>query len=299
MTKILTIGFITYGEGAFKYLPEFTESLKAQSYQDFDILVLDNSPMGDERNSNWLKQNLPQAKIIRSNQNLGFAKGANRLITRAQEANAKYFGLINPDTILDELAVAKIVEVLDKHQEITVVSPKILRWDFVNKKKTNIIDTYGLTVHFGFKFVDIGQGEIDNGQYDKEEILGPSGASAWFRLSTLGNIKFDEHFFMYKEDCDLAYQLFLAGKKAMLVSEALIYHDRTVVKEFRSAKGRQGKIWSFYGQHLLIFKYWSKQNFWSQLSIIWREIFMLAYALVFETYLLKEASRAWKTSRQN
>lgn len=299
MTKILAIGFITYGEATFKYLPEFTESLQGQSHQDFDILVLDNSPVGDERNSNWLKQNLPQAKIIRSNKNLGFAKGANQLMTRAQEAGAEYFGLVNPDTILDKLVIAKIVEVLDKHQEITALSPKILRWDFVNKKKTNIIDTCGLIVRFGFKFVDIGQGAIDNGQFDKIEILGPSGASAWFRLSALGNIKFDERFFMYKEDADLAYQLKLAGKKCLLVSDALVYHDRTVAKELRSAKGRQGKIWSFYGQHLLIFKYWSKQNFWSQLSILWREIFMLAYALVFETYLLKEVSRAWKASRQN
>lgn len=286
--KKVTIGFITYGEATLKYLPEFVASLQGQTYQDFDLLVFDNSLVGDERNSNWLKQNLPQAKIIRSDGNLGFAKGANQLMSRAKEMGAEYFGLVNPDTILDELAVAKIVEVLDEHQEITAVSPKILRWDVTNKQKTNVIDTCGLAIRAGFKFVDVGQGEVDEGQYDQAPILGPSGAGAFFRLADLENIRFDERFFMYKEDCDLAYQLKLAGKQAMVASEAIIYHDRTIAKGSRSAKSRQGKIWSFYGQQLLLKKYWRTQSWWNKILIFGREILMLGYALVFEPYLLKE-----------
>ncbi len=65
------------------------------------------------------------------------------------------------------------------------------------------------------------------------EILGPSGAAGVYRLSGLEKIKvnnqyFDELMFMYKEDCDLDYRLFLAGYKSLYVSEAVIYHDRTV-----------------------------------------------------------------------
>ncbi len=284
----LVIGFITYGNATFKYLPDFVGSLKNQSYQDFAVLVLDNSSRDDQRNSDYLKQNLPQAEIVCFDNNLGFAKGANKLIAHAKAKQAEYFFLVNPDTCLDERVLEKLVEFSFEHPEITAVSPKVLRWDFANKTKTNIIDTCGLALRPGFKFVDVGQGQKDEGQFNQGSILGPSGCSAFFNLKNLGLIKFDERFFMYKEDCDLAYQFWLAGKKCLVAPQALVYHDRTIARGPRSAKGKLGKQWSFCGQQLLIFKYWQNQSWWSKAQIIWREIFMLAYVVLFEPYLLRE-----------
>lgn len=297
MAKRVAIGFITYGEATGKYLPDFAASLQEQNYQDFNILAWDNSPLGDKLNSDWLKQNLPEAMVKGAGVNLGFAKAANQLIARAQEAQAEYFFLVNPDTLLDKSAVAELVKALDERTDMTAASPKVLRWDFVNKTKTNIIDTCGLALCSGFKFIDVGQGEADQGQYDQAPILGPSGASAFWRLASLGPIKFDERFFMYKEDCDLAYQLFLDGKQAIMASKAIVYHDRTVAKSHRSAKSRQGKQWSFYGQQLLLKKYWRQQKLWDKILIVWREIWMLGYVLIFEPYLLKEIFRAWEVSQ--
>jgi GT2 family glycosyltransferase len=294
MEKSVVIGFITYGEVTGKYLPDFAASLKGQTYQDFAILAWDNSPAGANLNSDWLKQNLPEAVIDTAGANLGFAKAANRLLAWAQEMGAEYFFLVNPDTYLDQGAVEQLIKTLDEHPEVTAASPKVLRWDFVNKTKTNIIDTCGLALRAGFKFVDVGQGEVDRGQYDQAPILGPSGASAFFRLSDLGTIRFDERFFMYKEDCDLAYQLCLAGKKSIVVSRAVVYHDRTVTRGSRRAKSRQSKQWSFYGQQLLLKKYWRRQNWWNKTLIVGREIFMLAYAVIFEPYLLAELTKLKK-----
>lgn len=290
----VAIGFITHGQTTGKYLPDFVASLRGQSYQDFNILAWDNSPAGDEFNRDWLKQNLPEAEVKGAGANLGFAKAANRLLAWARATGAEYFWLINPDTYLDQAALAELIAAMDARPEAAAASPKVLRWDFINKAKTKIIDTCGLALKPGFKFVDVGQGEFDRGQYDHADILGPSGASAFFRLANLGAIKFDERFFMYKEDCDLVYQLFLAGEKAIVASRAVIYHDRTITRGARSAKSRQSKQWSFYGQQLLLKKYWPYQNFWSKALIVWREIFMLLYVLVFEPYLLAELAKIKK-----
>jgi GT2 family glycosyltransferase len=287
----VAVGFITYGQSTIKYLPDFAASLKAQTFKDFSVLVLDNSETADRANETWLRQNMPEADIQTAPTNFGFAKAANQLLAKAKSHGAEYFWLLNPDTFLDEKALAELVKFMDERGKIAAASPKVLRWDFANKTKTKIIDTCGLILRLGFKFVDLGQGEIDNNQFDEAPIIGPSGCSAFFRLSALGNLKFDENFFMYKEDCDLAYQMFLASRLSSLVPNALVWHDRTVASGARKNKGRQGKIWSFFGQHLLLKKYWRYQNFWSKLSIIAREILMLGYVVIFEPYLLKELSK--------
>ena len=291
LNKKVAVGFITYGQSTIKYLPDFVAGLKAQTFKDFSVLVLDNSDVADRANEAWLRQNMPEADIQIAPANFGFAKAANQLLAKAKSHGAEYFWLLNPDTCLDPNALAELVRFMDEHGQIAAASPKVLRWDFANKTKTKIIDTCGLILRPGFKFVDLGQGEIDNSQFDKFSILGPSGCSAFFKLAALGNLKFDENFFMYKEDCDLAYQMFLAGKLSSLVPSALVWHDRTVAGGARKNKGRQGKIWSFFGQHLLLKKYFRYQNFWSKLMIIGREILMLGYAVIFEPYLFKELSK--------
>lgn len=116
----------------------------------------------------------------------------------------------------------------------------------------------------GLRFVDAGQGEPDKGQYDDINILGPSGAAAMYRLEALEKAEqngqyFDELMFMYKEDCDLAYRLKLAGYKSKCAPDAIIYHDRTArakgegnLKVFfnRGNKSQQIKKWSFLNQQI-------------------------------------------------
>jgi len=114
---------------------------------------------------------------------------------------------------------------------------------------------------------------------------------------------FDGRMFMYKEDCDLAYRLNLAGFKAKLAPRAISYHDRTVTRAkkgflafFRGRKGknRQAKQWSFLNQHIIFMKYWNRQNILNKLIVLARVKGMMLYALLFEQHLLKEYGKLWK-----
>jgi GT2 family glycosyltransferase len=154
----------------------------------------------------------------------------------------------------------------------------------------------------------LGQGEIDNSQFDQAKIFGVSAAAALYRLTALEKIAdnghyFDELMFMYKEDCDLSYRLYLAGFKAKLAGRALAYHDRSIfgrgetnfkIALNRRNKSQQNKRWSFLNQNIIFLKYWRVQNWREKIAIIWRELKMLLFALLFEQYLLKEVANLWK-----
>lgn len=298
----LIIGFILFDDITAKYLEQFLDSLQKQSWQDFTILAIDHSQKKDNKNRNIFNKLYPQASIEWPGKNLGFAAGYNRLIERASKFGAEYFLALNVDTIHDSNMLQNLVSAMDKAYDLGSVSPKIKRWDFAGKKKTADIDSCGIVLRPGLKFVDLGTGQIDKGQFDEAEILGPSGAAAFYRMSALESVKektgyFDERMFMYKEDCDLDYRLHLAGFKSQCIGSAVIYHDRTVTtsgesvvaaSKARGTKSKQVKIWSFRNQLLIYKKHWHSQNIKNKIIIIFRLIAQSFYIIIKERYLFKE-----------
>lgn len=316
----IAIGFITYNADTARYLPYFLDSLfkalENWTKDDFLVLARDNSEEPDNYNREYIESVFnKEEELIKfrwSGENVGFAKSYNSMIEEADNWGAEAFLVINPDTVMAPDAINKLVEALGSDNILGSVAPKILRWDFANLKFTDQIDTCGIMLSPGLVFTDIGQGLVDKGQFHNVSILGPSGAAGLFRMSALKQVRektgyFDERMFMYKEDCDLAYRLFLAGFSSKLVSEALIYHDRTVSAEGkgilaslknRSGKSQQVRSWSFLNQHLLFIKFWSKQSFFDKLKIFAKIILFGVYALVREPFLLKNYANIRKYCKE-
>ncbi|HAM87957.1 MAG: Glycosyl transferase family protein [Candidatus Falkowbacteria bacterium GW2011_GWC2_38_22] len=300
--KKLYIGFITYSKEAMAYLPYFLDSLFNQNITNFETLAVDGNEDGTDRNIKLLNK-YPQIKIISKGKNLGFGKSFNLMINDAQKNGAEYFMVLNPDTILESDCVNNLLTAIKNDNNLASVSPKIYKWNFVPDKsneKTNIIDSFGIVLKTGLRFFDLGQGQIDHGQYENAKIFGPSGAAAMYRMSALEKVKFnnqyfDELMFMYKEDCDLAYRLFLAGYSSALVTTAKMYHDRTVsgkgdgnilIALNRRNKSRKAKKWSLFHQLIIIKKYWRLQNTINKISILKHVFLMFIFSLIFEQYLL-------------
>ncbi len=327
----LAVGFITYNEATAKYLDDFLPSLEAAlsflKSEDYRVYVFDNSDKANLLNSRilWRHQKIEYFCL---GHNLGFARAYNILIREAIKDGADYFLVVNPDTIIEPEAIRNLIVALDNDGSLGSVAPKILRWDFAGKKKTKTIDSLGLVLKPGLKFSDLGQGSEDREKLGDEEknkafkILGPSGAAGLFRLSALEKVAatppgnreirpenkesfsgsrfaqyFDERFFMYKEDCDLAYRLFSAGFGSRLVPGAIIYHDRTAavskggIKNFwrgRQSKSKKIRAWSFRNQHFIFLKHWKKQNFANKIIVILRVLSLFIFSLILEQFLLKE-----------
>ncbi len=304
----LTVGFITYGDNTAKYLPYFLPSLIKQKIDNLKILVVDNTEGEENFNLNYLKDNYPDIEIIKKNKNLGFSRAYNIMIKRALDNGSKYFCALNPDMVLEDNSLSELIEKIDKDDNLGSVSPRILKWNFDKKEKTKQIDTLGIKLLPGLRFVDADQGSEENESFKDLEILGPSGAAGVYRLSGLEKIKvnnqyFDELMFMYKEDCDLDYRLFLAGYKSLYVSEAVIYHDRTVFSRGendlkvvlnRKSKNKKVKEWSFLNQHIIFLKLWSRQTFLNKIKVTWFAFKMFVFVLIFERYLFKQYFKLFK-----
>ncbi len=319
---VVAIGILLYDTPDKKYttsryLNHFLNSLIAQDYPKHTLYFVDNSPEEDNDNIKILTEHGLLANIIRPGRNVGFGAGHNLIIRQALVDKADFYFALNPDMILEPNVITELVNTVMKSPQIASVTGKIRRWNFQeadrsNAGKSNFIDSVGISLTKGHRFLDIGQGEIDYGQYDlSREIFGPSGAAALYRMSALDDVAFitenglqeffDELMFMYKEDIDLAYRLQLAGYKSLYTPNAVIYHDRTVISIgrglFATIQGRKHKTagvkdWSWLNHHIILQKLfafrWTSSVFW---GTIWYELKSFIYILFFERRLILQIPR--------
>ena len=303
-----------------KYLKTFLESVSVQDYANRHLIFVDNSDELENDNVKIIKEKFPEAEIISSGKNIGFGAANNLIIRRARELNADYFMSLNIDMILEANFISEMVNSMLTNAQAGSVSAKIMSWDFSNKDnenqgKTNYFDSVGIEITKEHRFMDRGQGEIDHGQFDKEEeIFGPTGAAALYKMEALEDIAyineekkkeyFDELMFMYKEDVDLAYRLQLAGYKSMYSPLAVVHHDRSLnrigkgllgIVRGRLGRNKEYREWSWLNHHIILQKIaglnYSQNTKW---KTRWFGFKSFVYILFAEPYILKQWWTLWK-----
>lgn len=203
------------------------ESLASQTFRDFHIHILDNASSDDT----VAKLKGFEVTLVRSSVNTGFARAHNDLV-RAYPA--EYVLMLNPDAVLKPAFLEKIVAAMDSRSDAASATGKLLRLD----GKT--LDSTGIIMLRSQRHLDRGAGEPDLGQFDKaEDVFGPSGAAALYRVKALQDVAvggqfFDEDFFAYREDADLAWRCRLMGWNSIYVPDAVALHRRRVTPERRS-----------------------------------------------------------------
>ncbi len=292
----IAAGFISYEKDTYKYLNIFLPSLlKAlDKVGDYKLFCVDNS-VNDFSNLNYIQKNYPQIEILSSGRNLGFSKAYNIILEKSNNYKADYFFIINPDTYLEEDSIYHLLQNIEEDANLGALSPTILQWNFPNLKKPELVDSLGIVLKPGLRFVDKGQdNSLNKVLKDKNKhIIGISGAAGLYRMSALNKVKedgkyFDENMFMYKEDADLAYRLFLQGYGAKIVDKSFIYHDRTTKKQNnRSLKSKFARKMSFLNQHIIYIKYFRLQNLNNKIKILIRVLLMFFYILLKERFQLK------------
>ncbi|PIT93786.1 hypothetical protein COU00_02460 [Candidatus Falkowbacteria bacterium CG10_big_fil_rev_8_21_14_0_10_43_11] len=236
MGKKITISLVAYNGSA--YLPYCLPSVFNQICQDWELVILDN---GSDDNSSAVITEITggrvNVKILPPEpKNIGFAAGHNKII---KERRAEFVLLLNQDTLIEPDYIAKLMKFMENNPPVGAVSGKILRWNFkyahklTSNGKTDIIDTAGLRLSPSFQITDIGAGGQDNRQYDgNRAVFGVSGCLPLYRREALKQVGyFDESFFSYKEDVDLAFRLQSAGWQAWNIGSAAAYHERKIARD--------------------------------------------------------------------
>lgn len=223
----VSINIIVYN--GLKYIKPCIDSILNQTFKDYEILILDNN--STDNSVNYIKENYSNIKLIENKENLGFAVGHNKMIGMN---NSEYVLVTNQDIILESDFLEKIVTFMDSNKEYGSCGGKLYKMKYENNSfiKTNIIDCIGLTHTKGYRFSNIGEGKTESVKFNSDfDIFGVSGALAFYRRSSLEEAKdryeyFDNRFFMYKEDVDLAWRLKNKNFKSRYLSNAIAYHER-------------------------------------------------------------------------
>jgi GT2 family glycosyltransferase len=86
-----------------------------------DVYVWDND--STDGSAEYVEAHFPQAKLVRSAENLGFSKPNNKGMEYALEHGYDYVYLLNQDAWLEEGALEKLVAAAEAHPEYGILSP--------------------------------------------------------------------------------------------------------------------------------------------------------------------------------
>lgn len=324
---LISINIITFNNE--KTILPTLESANRQTYPASKILIIDNAsndqtvkliktklPLWRQERTILLKEKFPNEswsadiQLIENNKNIGFAAGHNQAI---RQNYGEFILCLNPDLILAPDFIEKAIAVF-ADKKIAAVQGKLLQFDFAkNEIKKDprggqpLIDTTGLLIFRNRRVINRGQGETDQNQYSQtEEIFGADGAAPLYRRQALEDTRlkiskngqkiteyFDEDFFCYKEDVDLAWRLRLFGWQTVYQPQAIGWHGRTAGEKaafspIAIAKERQkisafAKYYSFKNQRLMQIKNEMPELFLRDLPrIIIKEIASWLYFFIFE-----------------
>jgi GT2 family glycosyltransferase len=226
---LVSIGVVTWNSA--RDLVPCLDAVRAQRHQPLELLVGDNASADDTRA--LLESHTTPGERRYFPANLGFSAAHNALI---RESRGAYYVTLNPDVVLDAGFVGALVEALEAAPRAGSATGKLRR-----AEPPGVIDSTGIVMHRSQRHFDRGADEIDRGQYDAPAaVFGVSGAAGCYRRAMLDAVAidgevFDEDFFAYREDADLAWRAQLLGWDAIYVPAATATHVRRVTPERRGS----------------------------------------------------------------
>lgn len=285
------------------YYPHLFASLRKQTAKDWDFVVVDNGSTDEafaaleQDVARFRASGSQRVRVVRNAINRGFAAGHNQAFALSESV---FVQLLNQDTVLAPDYIARCRAFLDTHPTTAAVQGALCRWDVQRDVRTDTVDSMGLRVDRSRNVTELGVGEA-YGSVAFSEVFGVSGALPMYRRAALravahGNEIFDEQFFSYKEDVDLAYRLRSAGWKAHLVPAARAWHDRTAAAHRRRGSRSAFERRCSYRNHLLMLlkNEHGKTLRVDSAPLLWYEGKKLAYLLLAEWGTLRGLVDLWR-----
>jgi GT2 family glycosyltransferase len=285
MEESVSVHIVTFNSA--RYIRPCLDAVSEQSRPPEEIVVIDNASTDDS--VSLVEKAPPAARLIRNDRNIGYSAAHNQAI---KMTNTRFVLLLNPDVVLTRDFLERMLEAAAVHERIGAVSGKLIRLPgahHASPEKTRIIDSAGIYMTPNQRHLDRGSGEEDRGQYDTMAyVFGASGAAPLFRREALDDLRigeeyFDEDFFCYREDADLAWRAQLFGWRTLYTPRAVAYHARRVLPENRRELPPELNMHSVKNRFLLRLKNQTPAAALPFLvPMLFRDLQLLVYVLLFE-----------------
>jgi GT2 family glycosyltransferase len=206
------VSVIVLNYNGARWLERCLNSLRAQTiFHQIEVIVADNvSSDGSERLGKQIMASFPGGRFIQHGQNLGYCEGNNRA---AQAAHGEHLLFLNNDTWLEpnclELLLAEV-----RTAGAAAAGPLILNYED---------DSFQSLGAFGFDI--FGLASTRAAAAATREVLMPEGCAYLIRRDLFQHLgQFDPEFFMFADEFDLSWRVWVSGQRAIAVPSARLHH---------------------------------------------------------------------------
>ena len=194
------------------WLPKCFGSIKAQTIlNQIEIVMVDNNSSDDSVVvAQKLLADFPNACIVKNSKNLGFCEGNN---SGARVAKGRWLLFLNNDTWLENDCMEKLIAGTEKLGAVAS-TPLVLNYP------DNSYQDFGF---YGFDFFGLPSPSAI--AMETREIFIAGGCSYLIRADVFNQLgMFDAEYFIYSDDADLSWRVWLAGHKVAGIFEAKLHH---------------------------------------------------------------------------
>lgn len=240
----MKVSVVTPNYNGERFLKTFLESLNGDSKYIGEVIIIDNG--SSDASLDYLKNSkfdFPLV-LIENNENLGFAPAVNQGILKAQ--NELIFS-INNDTEVKKGSIKALIDLISSGEDIFSVQAKMLQYD--NK---DLIDDVGDEYNLLAWTKKTGENHNSSEYVDVRDIFSSCAGAAMYKKSLLSEIGlFDDNFFAYMEDVDLAIRSKIHGYRNLLCPDAIVYHIGSATSgsrynEFKVKLAARNNVWVVY-----------------------------------------------------
>lgn len=241
-----------------RHLPACLDALRAQRLADCAIWIVDNG--STDGSVAWLRSHYPQVNVIANETNRGFAAANNQAI---RAGHAPYIATLNNDTIPDPDWLAELARALDEDPRRGMAASLMVFAD-----RPHMINSAGIAIdRLGIAWDRLGGRPLSASETAPTAVFGACAGAALYRRAMLDEIGlFDEDFFAYLEDVDLAWRAQWAGWDAVYVPTARVLHCHSATagegSPFKRRLLGRNKVW-------LILKNYPLPWLWLYWPLIW------------------------------
>ena len=240
----MKVSVVTPNYNGEKFLKAFFESLNEDSQLIGEVIIVDNG--STDSSKEFIRGNsfnFP-VRLIENTENLGFSPAVNQGI---MESQYEYIFSLNNDTEIRKGSIKALADLMSSDDSIFSAQAKMLQYD--NKE---LIDDVGDEYNLLAWTKKTGENHNSSEYTEVREIFSACAGAAMYRKSLLDEIgMFDDSFFAYMEDVDLAIRSRINGYRNMLCPNAVVYHIGSATSgsrynEFKVRLAARNNVWVVY-----------------------------------------------------
>jgi GT2 family glycosyltransferase len=193
-----------------------------------ELIVVDDG--SDDGTSRLVADRFPEVRLLRIPENVGFAPAVSRGIVAA---DGTWVGLLNDDATVDQDAYARMLAAVQGRPDVGAVGAQIR---FAGNRR--LINSAGIVIdRWGVGADRLIGAPIEASESKTVEVFGTSAGAAIYRASMLKELGgFDESFYAYLEDVDLAWRARMMGWRTLYEPRAVVYHHHSMTLKHGSPR---------------------------------------------------------------